>query len=116
MRKPFKIAYIDDEPSIVSLFVEDFSLPTIEVRGYSDPDDAITAVRAFAPDLVFIDYLLPRYTGDQIAMLLPKNMRKVLVTGDLLVQPIIDFDRVFYKPYDFDEIKEYILSLATKAV
>ena len=115
MLKIFKIAYIDDEPDIVRMFIEDFSMPGIEIRGYTDPDSAIKSMATFAPDLVFIDYLFPQYTGDQIALLLPRNMLKVLLTGDLMVQPSFPFDRIVYKPFDFEEVKEYILSLSRKS-
>ena len=46
-------------------------------------------------------------TGDDVAKRLSSSLTKVLITGDLTVIPEAAFDKIFNKPYKFDEMEEF---------
>jgi len=94
-----KIVYLDDEPALLEMFGDLFSSPDREIALYDNPKTAIAAIEADPPDILFIDFRLPGYTGDQIAQLLDPKIPKVLITGDMEVKCAYPFHAVFEKPY-----------------
>lgn len=105
---PLKIIYLDDEPGICEMFVDNFSSPEIEVTTFCDEELAIKAVNATTPDLVFIDYRLPNTTGDKVASRMRHTIPKALITGDLAVKEVEHFIKVFHKPFDFVLMEGFI--------
>lgn len=105
-----KITYLDDEPELCSIFLEIFSEGDIEITTFSDPSKAIEHIRNNPPDLIFLDFRLPLTTGDEIALKLDPAIPKALITGDLNVTPIYQFDRIFSKPFDLMDVRAFIHS------
>lgn len=105
---PFRIIYLDDESDLLQVFADTFSAPDIEIEIYTDPKQAIAAVEAKAPDLLVLDYRLPGTTGDIIAQNVDAGIPKALITGDLEVKPVANFTKIFKKPYEADEMQEFI--------
>ncbi len=103
-----EVVYIDDEIDLCEMFSEAFSSPKIHITTYMDPNQAIAGIAANAPDLIFIDFRLPNITGDKIALKMDPKIQKVLITGDLQVKVEASFDRVFYKPVDFEQLQTYL--------
>lgn len=110
---PFKIVYLDDEQGLLEIFSENFSGKDREITTFSDPKAAIPALKANPPDILFIDYRLPGYTGDEIAKMLDPQIYKVLLTGDLDPKCSYPFQAIFEKPYTkkLDEIEAIICKL-----
>lgn len=104
-----RITYLDDEIELLSIFQEILANEDIEIQTFSDPNLAIKKINETLPDLVFLDYRLPNTTGDKVALSLPKQIPKVLLTGDLLIKPEARFMRVMQKPFQFAEIEKIIL-------
>ena len=104
----FRIYYLDDEVSLLELFVDTFSLPDREITTFSDPKIAISEIQKNPPDILFIDYRLPNFTGDQIAQMLDPKLPKILITGDLNVKCVYPFIFIFEKPYKPDQIEEVL--------
>lgn len=104
----FQIVYIDDEPDICEIFSDLFQSSTLDVHVFTDPELAIERLKSHSADIVFIDYRLPQTTGDQVARRISKDIPKALITGELSVQPDYEFDRIFSKPLDVDEIEKFI--------
>jgi len=63
-----RILLVDDEKSLTSLLklnLEDTG--NYEVRVENWPEDALPAARAFKPDLVLLDLIMPRMPGGNVA-------------------------------------------------
>ncbi len=65
---PFKVIYLDDEPHLCEMFVDNFASGEVSVETFTDSEKAITAINASIPDLVFLDYRLPETTGEAVAL------------------------------------------------
>ena len=105
---PLKIVYLDDEPGLCEIFVDNFSSPDVSVDTFTNPEAAVKAINESLPDLVFLDYRLPGTTGDEVASRLSAVIPKVLITGDLAVMSTKSFVKVFHKPFDFTEMELFI--------
>ncbi len=111
---PFRIYYLDDEPDLLEVFKDSFSSDEILITLFSDPAAAIEAIAKNPPDLVFLDYRLPKTTGDQIALGLNKNIPKALISGDLQVVTQARFDAIFTKPFKNNDIEAFINSVRSQ--
>ncbi len=105
---PFKIYYLDDEPELLELFVDCFSAPDRMIKIFTDHSAAIAAIQELSPDLLILDYRLPNTTGDHVAMSVNAEIAKILITGDLEVVPKAHFLKIFRKPYNLNELQDFI--------
>ena len=103
-----KVYYLDDEVDLAETFLDLFETPNIRITTFSEVDAAIQHINADPPDLFFVDYRLPRTTGDEIAKLLDPNIPKILVTGDLARKTEYKFTAVFHKPFDTAGIESFL--------
>ncbi len=108
---PLKVYYLDDEPDLLELFTDTFSSARIAVKTFHDPRAFVQAVEAERPDVVFLDFRLPQTNGDLVAQAIDSKIRKVLVTGDVSVRSVTQFEQVFEKPYSIRVIADYLQSL-----
>jgi DNA-binding NtrC family response regulator len=102
------IFYLDDETDLLEIFIDTFSSPDRVITTFSDPLVAVEAIRKTPPDILFIDYRLPKFTGEQIAQMIDPQIPKALVTGDLEVKCKYDFVAVLEKPYNISQIEELL--------
>jgi CheY-like chemotaxis protein len=86
------------------LFAEEFSVRGVEVTAVSDVAEALKAVAASPPHVIFLDYRLPGTTGDEVAKKLPPEIPKYLVTGDIVVHTTYEFAGILRKPTDPKQI------------
>ena len=105
---PLKVVYIDDEIDLCEMFSEAFTSANVHITTFMDPNVALSSMTKNPPDLIFIDFRLPNITGDKVALKMDPNIPKVLITGDLQVKVEAIFDRVFYKPVDFEQLAQYL--------
>lgn len=103
-----KVIYIDDEPELAELFAEEFSTDQIDIKVFSTLSTIIEDIERISPDLIFIDYRLSGTTGDKIAKKIKKPVPIVLLTGELTVETTFKFEKIFYKPYNFNEINDFL--------
>ena len=64
-----RILLIDDEPDVTSLlklYLE--TIGTYEVREENQGEQALAAARAFKPDLILLDVMMPNLDGAQVAV------------------------------------------------
>ncbi|MCX6125906.1 MAG: response regulator [Proteobacteria bacterium] len=111
---PLRIVYIDDESDLCQVFVDNFASDDIQILTFTDPVEAVRFIANDVPDLVFIDYRLPKTTGIEIAKLIATSIPKVLISGDLALNPSPEFVRTFGKPFNFTEIEAFIQGYVDK--
>lgn len=109
-----KVYYVDDEPDLLDLFADVFSSDDVEVTTFVDPDTALSVIWEAPPDLLFLDYRLPKTTGSKLACEIEPAIPKVLITGDLATTRDANFIGVFSKPLNFEEISAFIASFVDR--
>jgi len=63
-----RILIIDDEVDLAWMLKLNLERTTLyEVRIEADPENAISLVREFAPDLILLDFVLPHLNGGELA-------------------------------------------------
>jgi len=107
-RMSLKIIYLDDEPDLCEMFIDNLKSDTRQIWAFTDPEEFIRKVNEIRPDLVFIDYRLPYTNGDIVASRLKLDLPKTMITGDLEVNPRENFVKIFHKPFSFDEMEVFI--------
>ncbi len=106
-----KILVVDDEASIVNL-VEAYLRPEgYEVRTAKDGDAALAAARAFKPDLIVLDIMLPGKDGIEVLTTLRResNVYVILLTAkteetDRVVGLSVGADDYLIKPFSPREL------------
>jgi CheY-like chemotaxis protein len=103
-----KILYLDDEPELCRLFSALFSAEDVEVKVFTDAREAIDEARKAPPDIAILDYRLPEMNGDRVAQLMPAEVPKYLVTGDIMIAPAYPFVAIYSKPDFIKEVQHLI--------
>ena len=106
-----KLYYLDDEPLLVKQFERYMTRQGFEVRVFTDASDLIEACQEDRPDLLFLDYRLADTTGFEVAAAVDGSIKKVLVTGELSVEPPEGFCEVLSKPFRIKEAFELVAAL-----
>lgn len=110
------VYYLDDELGLCENFEDWFSSADVNVKTFTDAQNAIDAIRAHPPDILFIDYRLVGTTGDVVAQSLNANFPIYLVTGDISAKTTFEFKKVILKPYSEKEIFGILEALAGSSV
>jgi DNA-binding response OmpR family regulator len=104
-----KILYIDDEQDLCQMFEDNFGMSNdVTIDTFTDPEKGLSALPSIEPDLIFLDYRLPNTTGVEIANRIQAKIPIALVTGELGMKLQPPFIRIFWKPFDFEEIEKFI--------
>jgi DNA-binding response OmpR family regulator len=108
------LVYLDDEEDLCSLFAEMFSSDEVKIKTFVDPELAIQEVSSNPPDLIFLDFRLPKVTGDMVALKMNNAIPKVLISGD--ISPITEYKflKIFGKPWTVSEVENLILEFKNK--
>ena len=61
-----KLLIVDDEPDILRLMVLALTKRNFDVITAADGQEALEVMRRASPDLVLLDIMLPKLTGDQV--------------------------------------------------
>jgi len=71
-----KILVVDDEAGLTRMIKANLERTgRFSVRAENDPTVAIAAARAFDPDLIFLDVMMPQMEGDELAALIKEDPR-----------------------------------------
>lgn len=105
---PAKIYYLDDEPLLTENFIDLFSSDSLEITTFTDVESFLKAAAIHPADLYFLDFRLPRTTGDRVAEHLPPETPKALISGDIQILTDFKFEAIFEKPLDVKKIQEFI--------
>lgn len=116
------ILYVDDEEGLVVLMRRLLTRRGFRVSGYTDPREALAAVRAGPElfDLVVTDFNMPHMSGMEVAQALreiradlPVILASGYITEDLRAQaPAAGICELIYKPNTADELCEAVARCA----
>jgi CheY-like chemotaxis protein len=121
-----KVLLVDDEKSFTSLLKLNLEeTGRYEVRVENWPEDAHAACRAFRPDLVLLDIIMPRMPGGNVAALIEedpllKNTPIVFLTAAVRRHQVEENEGIICgrpclaKPATVDEIMKVIEEHARK--
>lgn len=114
--KKISVWLIDDEIELGELFVDIFSSPSCSVTYFNDSSEALISLEKEQPDLFFLDYRMPKMDGDELASILPKDIPKYLITGE--INPVVksNFIEILEKPYNLKKIFKIIESLQNQII
>lgn len=100
--------YLDDDPVLCKLFAEIFKSDKINIDTFLNAKEAILAVKKNHYDMVFLDYRLPETNGDLVAQIMPKDIPKYIITGEVSVATVYKFKKVLHKPFNATLINELL--------
>lgn len=109
MSETVKCVAIDDEPLALDI-IEKFChrIGGIELKTFSDPHEGLEAIRAYKPDIVFLDIEMDGISGLSIASQLPEDTCFIFTTAYLrYALEGFDLDAVDYlhKPFAFSRFQ-----------
>lgn len=104
---------VDDENLALDLLAHLLrNIPDIELIGsYTDPQEALPAIQQLRPDLIFMDIMMPGFTGLQLIPKIGYKPAVVLITAyNEFAFEAFDLDAVDYmlKPYDAKRLERAI--------
>jgi len=107
---PLRVLVADDDPSVAASLIEILRREGHEVRGAHSGAEALREARAFRPDVVLLDIVMPGLSGYGVASALKRELRGgapklIALTGwkepsNRLLSELAGFDHHFSKPYD----------------
>ena len=111
-RRAFRALVVEDDGAILRLVKTVLEREKFIVEGVRDGAAAVELLSTVAYDLLIVDLILPRMTGDQvlgyIEMAQPRTLRRVIVTTASPRQLSCEFlekiCRVLSKPFDVHEL------------
>jgi DNA-binding response OmpR family regulator len=117
---PAKILIVDDEPVITSTLAIIFANAGYDARTTSSAEEALELIADWSPDLAFLDVILPKMTGIELAILLRvkhPNCRIALFSGQAATRDLLSGAKAL--GYTFDVIAkpvhpETLLTLAAQ--
>jgi CheY-like chemotaxis protein len=120
------VLYVDDEEAIIFLMTRLLERQGFRVSGYTDPREAIAAVRANPDDfdLAVTDYNMPAMSGLQVASALreirsdlPVVLASGYITEDLRQKaPAAGVGELIYKPNTVDDLCEAVARAANARI
>jgi CheY-like chemotaxis protein len=80
---PFRVLIVDDDSALRTLLVRVIGGAGFLVTWASNGEAALESVRTDPPDVVLLDMQLPGMSGGQVAALLPRHMRVIIISGSM---------------------------------
>ncbi len=127
-----RILLVDDEPDITAPLLFCLQQEGYDVRTAENGYEALGAVRAWQPQLVLLDVMLPKENGYRVSRFVKEDVARgvlppvhvVLVTARKLDDPereksFAEFsqaDAVVYKPFDIEAMLAMVRRLAGEPV
>ncbi len=120
--KSLKVLFVEDENNIATLLKTAIGNNFYSFNIATNGKDGISKFLEFSPDLVITDIMMPNLDGLQMAKELKKynpNLPIIILSAysdkDKLLDAIdIGIIKYFIKPFDPDELLNYIINMALK--
>lgn len=125
-RSKKKILVVEDEPDIRKALLFRLKKAGFEMLEAADGEAAIRIARAIRPDLILLDLMLPKYSGEEICKLIREDNDPffsktpiIMLSGkateaDQIVGRIIGANCYMSKPFSLDEITKNVLKYIAK--
>ena len=106
---PSKVLVIDDDPDLREIVTLKLELAGYEIHAEADGDAGLAAVRELKPDLVLLDWMMPRMTGIEVcrAMRDEEGMRSIPVVLLTAKAQVADMQRGFAAGADDYVVKPF---------
>lgn len=109
-----KLLIVDDEPDILRLIVLALKKKNFDIATATDGQEALDVIRKVSPDLVLLDIMLPKITGDQVCTTIKgdpelNQIPVILFTADsdtVTAEKARQYGAVDYiiKPFDTEQL------------
>ena len=90
--EPMKVFFVDDEPIVISDLMTriDWNLEGFEIKGYAySAESALTLIKEYMPDLVFVDVALPGMSGLELSAKIREINRNTII---VILSGYMEFD------------------------
>jgi two-component system phosphate regulon response regulator PhoB len=106
---------VEDDEEVLRLLIEVFEGSGLAVRAFSHPIPALEALREGRPDVLVLDWHLPRMTGwlflEQLRAIGRSALPVIIITGDVRLDPRQGVAAIFRKPVRLDALVAKIVEL-----
>jgi two-component system OmpR family response regulator len=122
---PFRILLIDDDSEVTRALQRLLVARGYAVREENDATQAVETARAFQPDAVILDFLMPESDGGEVAwqFWMDSRLRKVRIAvcssaerQELVRRMPPTVVNIFEKPYDADALLALLAQWARRVV
>jgi DNA-binding response OmpR family regulator len=117
-----RILIVDDDQGLSRVLSDNLAYCGFDVRCVANGDEALTHVRAYSPDLVLLDVMLPGTSGFQLCSLIRQGGRTPVVMltardqkSDKVKGLELGADDYITKPFDFEELQARIRAVLRRA-
>ena len=117
-----RILIVEDDTALSRVLHDNLVFEGFEVRCVADGGDALDAVRAFRPDLVVLDVMLPGRDGFELCGLMRQDGRTPVIMltargqkGDKLLGLKLGADDYVTKPFDLEELLARVKAVLRRA-
>jgi two-component system response regulator VicR len=117
-----RILIVEDDAALARVLSDNLTFAGFEVETVDDGDEVVRRMRAFAPDLVLLDVMLPGVDGFELCGLVRQGGRTpvIMLTArdqkrDKLRGLELGADDYVTKPFDFEELQARIRAVLRRA-
>ena len=117
-----RILIVEDDRALARVLTDNLTYSGYDVAHLDDGAEVVSKVRAFAPDLVLLDVMLPGSDGFSLLGLIRQGGRTPVIMltardqkADKLVGLELGADDYVTKPFDFEELQARIRAVLRRA-
>jgi CheY-like chemotaxis protein len=116
------VLVVDDEPDIADTVAAVLTAEGYRVRKAADGAEAVEILETLRPDLILMDYEMPRMNGTEVCARIRRDRRDrdipiLLATAAMVdLSALADADGFLVKPYQRDVLLSFVSHLAAKGV
>jgi len=108
---PSRILIVEDDAPLARVLIDNLQIDGFDVKWTANGDDALPAARAFVPDLILLDVMLPGRSGFDLCRILRQNGKTPIIMlsvrgqkNDKIRALELGADDYVTKPFDMEEL------------